>query len=86
MTAQPVPATAAGADEIPRPLNILICVPSLGTCATGFAYSLARAMTHFTALPYAGEKKVDVTFVKSAHLPEGRTRLVALRRPRAVSR
>src|ERR1700722_15336611 len=76
MTAQPVPA-AAGADERPRPLNILICVPSHAACTTGFSYSLGRAMATFAAMPYAGEKKLDVTFVKSSNLPEGRTRLVA---------
>ena len=77
MNPQPVLAQAAGADEAPRPLNILICVPSHGACTTGFSYSLARAMAHFAALPYAGEKRLDVTFVKSSILPEGRTRLVA---------
>ena len=65
------------AAEKAHALNILICVPALGSCAAGFAYSLARAMAHFATLPYAGEKKVDVTFVKSSHLPESRTRLVA---------
>jgi hypothetical protein len=73
----PQPFSSALAEEKPRALNILICVPVLGDCAPGFAWSLARAMAHFVALPYAGEKKVDVTFVKSANLPEGRTRLVA---------
>jgi hypothetical protein len=61
----------------PRALNILICVPALGDCASGFALSLARAMAHFASLPYAGDKKVDVTFCTSANLAESRTRLVA---------
>ena len=69
--------SCASAEEKTRALNVLICVPALGSCAVGFCYSLARAMVHFTALSYGGEKKVDVTFVKSSHLPESRTRLVA---------
>jgi hypothetical protein len=64
-------------EDKPRPLNILICVPALNSCASGFAWSLARATAQFAALPYAGDKKVDVTFCKSANLPEARTRLVA---------
>lgn len=63
--------------EPPRPLNVLICVPCHGACAAGFSWSLARAMSHFAMLPYDGEKKVDVTFVKSSNLPESRARLVA---------
>lgn len=64
-------------DGKPRPLNVLICVPTIGQVESGFAYSLTRAMSFFTALPYEGEKKVDVTFVKSSNLAESRTRLVS---------
>lgn len=60
-----------------RPLRVLIVVPCHGSPTTGFAWSLARAMSHFAALPYDGEKTIDVTFVKSSLLPEGRARLVA---------
>lgn len=64
-------------DGKPRPLNILICVPCMDAVSSGFAYSLARAMSFFATLPYDGEKKVDVTFVKSSNLAESRTRLVS---------
>jgi len=60
-----------------RRLNVLICVPCHGACGPGFAWSLARAMTQFAALPYDGEKNVDVTFIRSSNLPEARARLVA---------
>jgi len=66
-----------GLAKQPRPLNVLICVPCHGACSAGFAWSLARAMSHFAMLPYDGEKKVDVTFVRSSNLPEARARLVA---------
>jgi hypothetical protein len=66
-----------GQFEKPRTLNILIVVPVHGNVTSGFAWSLARAMAHFTALKYDGDKKIDVTFVESSLLPEGRARLVA---------
>lgn len=34
-------------------------------------------MSHFAMLPYDGDKKVDITFVESSLLPEGRARLVS---------
>lgn len=71
------PEAAPEGDGKPRPLNVLICIPSHGLVEAGFAYSLARAMSFFATLPYDGEKKVDVTIVKSSNLPEGRTMLVS---------
>lgn len=76
MTEGTAPEAPAAAEK-PRDLNILIVVPCHGSPTTGFAWSLARAMSHFALLPYDGNKKVDVTFVKSSLLPEGRARLVA---------
>lgn len=61
----------------PRPLNILICVPAHDRVTTAFSMSVCRAMAFFAALPYDGEKKVDITCVKSSNLAEGRTRLVS---------
>lgn len=67
----------AEAVEKPRDLNVLICVPCHDRVLPGFAYSLARAMAYFGAMPYDGKKNVDVTFVKSSNLAESRTRLVS---------
>lgn len=63
--------------EKPRDLNILICVPALDSIKTGCAYSIARALAFFAAMPYEGKKNVDVTFVKSSNLAESRTILVS---------
>jgi len=65
------------ASEKPRPLRILVAVPTHGSVKSGFAIALARAAAHFAALPYDGEKAVIVTSVGSSILPEGRARLVA---------
>jgi len=63
--------------EKPRDLNVLICVPAHDRVNPGFAWSLARAMTFFATMPYDGNKKVDVTVVKSSNLAESRTILVS---------
>lgn len=63
--------------EKTRPLKVLIACPSHGDCKTGFAYSLARAMSHFAMLPYDGEKMVDLVFIKGSILPQMRRQLVS---------
>ena len=61
----------------PRALKILVCVPSHGDMKSGFAWSLARAVAHFVATPYDGEKAIEVEVIRSSILPETRTRLVS---------
>lgn len=62
--------------EKPRALKILVCVPTHGPCKAEFTIALARAVGHFAAAPYDGEKQITVTTVGSTILPEGRARLV----------
>lgn len=61
----------------PRALKILVAIPTHGSVKAAFAVALARAVSHFTALPYDGEKAITVTSVGSSILPQGRAMLVA---------
>lgn len=61
----------------PRPLKVLIAVPTNGMVQAGFSWSLARAMAFFATAPYDGEKQVELTMVKGSNLAQNRTILVS---------
>lgn len=63
--------------EKPRPLRVVVAVPVEGHVEIGMAWSLARATAHFAAIPYDGEKAIQVEFIEGSMLPEMRRRLVA---------
>lgn len=63
--------------ERPRPLKVLVCVPTHGEWKSGFGWSLARAVTFFATMPYDGEKAIEIEVIRSSILPETRTRLVS---------
>lgn len=65
------------ASEKTRPLRVVVCVPVEGHCEIGFTWALARATAHFAALPYEGEKEIQIAMVEGSILPEMRRRLVS---------
>jgi hypothetical protein len=65
------------ASEKPRPIRLMIAIPSGGDWKKGFGWALARAATHFAFIPYDGEKSIQFEVVGGPMLPENRRRLVA---------
>lgn len=70
------PVTPAENDK-PRPIRVVVATPVEGHCEIGFTWSLARAVGHFAALPYEGDKAIQIEMIEGSILTEMRRRLVA---------
>lgn len=65
------------AEQRPRDLHVMICMPVHGGVYPATAWAMTRAAVYFAQMPYDGTKKIAVEMCKSSNICEGRTRLVA---------
>lgn len=76
-TTKPIEAESAPEGSKPRDLKVLILTPCLGDLKCGMGWSVARAMHHFSKIPYDGFHDVDWEIEKGSNLCENRARLAS---------